>query len=377
MDPGGPVTLFVLRPLSDLFPWAWRIERRIEFLYRRQFDRWLWKALGVGVNPREVPNRSDAEERPVERGLPVEAVAAEHRVGSAGAQAGGPPRSAAGRARLVAGPAGHSLHRRHAPRAEPQPAGPVDQSGQPLCPPAGQPLVAGGPRHPAFRQRGPPAAVAAPHGRPADGRARSMGHQRASPRRSVRHQHPDHRSEVSPSDEIATPSTTLVALHRGTTPRAGSEDHNGQVEGATRFENASVVPGVPVECQWPVVGTGGVSPGPRPGRLDAGGTGRLLASSSGEGPREQMSGPVAPRRGENLCDAEQPTHRPDGTSAPELRRSGPDARPPGQDHSPPGWPTRHWAAPCCNSSTTPCSGSPRSYGGNPSSTGFRARPEAA
>ncbi len=41
MNPGGPVTYFVLRPLSDLFLWAWRLERRLEFLYRPHFDRWL------------------------------------------------------------------------------------------------------------------------------------------------------------------------------------------------------------------------------------------------------------------------------------------------------------------------------------------------
>ncbi len=41
MNPGGPFTYFVLRPLSDLFLWAWRLERRLEFLYRAHFDRWL------------------------------------------------------------------------------------------------------------------------------------------------------------------------------------------------------------------------------------------------------------------------------------------------------------------------------------------------
>ncbi len=41
MNPEGPVTYAVLRPLSDLFLWTWRLERRLEFLYRRPFDRWL------------------------------------------------------------------------------------------------------------------------------------------------------------------------------------------------------------------------------------------------------------------------------------------------------------------------------------------------
>jgi hypothetical protein len=38
--PQGPFSFLVLRPASDLFLWLWRLERRIEFLYRPQFDRW-------------------------------------------------------------------------------------------------------------------------------------------------------------------------------------------------------------------------------------------------------------------------------------------------------------------------------------------------
>ncbi|WP_216870678.1 catalase family protein [Modestobacter excelsi] len=41
MNPEGPFTYAVLRPLSDLFLWTWRLERRLEFLYRQHFDRWL------------------------------------------------------------------------------------------------------------------------------------------------------------------------------------------------------------------------------------------------------------------------------------------------------------------------------------------------
>jgi hypothetical protein len=41
IDPEGVFTYVVLRPLSDLFLWAWRLERRVEFLYRPAFDRWL------------------------------------------------------------------------------------------------------------------------------------------------------------------------------------------------------------------------------------------------------------------------------------------------------------------------------------------------
>jgi len=39
LDPQGTFTYVVLRPASDLFLWLWRLERRVEFLYRRQFDR--------------------------------------------------------------------------------------------------------------------------------------------------------------------------------------------------------------------------------------------------------------------------------------------------------------------------------------------------
>lgn len=41
VDPEGLLTYVVFRPLSDLFLWLWRLQRRTEFLYRRQFDRWL------------------------------------------------------------------------------------------------------------------------------------------------------------------------------------------------------------------------------------------------------------------------------------------------------------------------------------------------
>jgi hypothetical protein len=41
MDPQGRLAFIVFRPLSDLFLWLWRIERRFEYLFRPQFDRWL------------------------------------------------------------------------------------------------------------------------------------------------------------------------------------------------------------------------------------------------------------------------------------------------------------------------------------------------
>lgn len=41
MNPQGRFTYLVLRPASDLFLWTWRLERRVEFLYRAGFDRWF------------------------------------------------------------------------------------------------------------------------------------------------------------------------------------------------------------------------------------------------------------------------------------------------------------------------------------------------
>ncbi|HEY3210231.1 MAG TPA: catalase family protein [Actinomycetota bacterium] len=40
ISPEGLLTFLVIRPASDLFLWLWRLERRLEFLYRPQFDRW-------------------------------------------------------------------------------------------------------------------------------------------------------------------------------------------------------------------------------------------------------------------------------------------------------------------------------------------------
>lgn len=37
----GKFTYFLLRPVNDLILWLWRLERRLEFIYRPHFDRWL------------------------------------------------------------------------------------------------------------------------------------------------------------------------------------------------------------------------------------------------------------------------------------------------------------------------------------------------
>ncbi len=45
VSPQGLFTYLFLRPLSDLFLWLWRLERRLEFVYRPQFDKRLRSPL--------------------------------------------------------------------------------------------------------------------------------------------------------------------------------------------------------------------------------------------------------------------------------------------------------------------------------------------
>src|SRR5215470_1406059 len=66
--PQGLLTFLALRPASDLFLWLWRLERRIEFLYRPQFDRWLRPPLFSASQALQNARRKDehlglAEER--------------------------------------------------------------------------------------------------------------------------------------------------------------------------------------------------------------------------------------------------------------------------------------------------------------------------
>jgi hypothetical protein len=70
VNPDGPFTYFALRPLSDLVVWLWRLERRVEFLYRPQFDRWLRPVLFAAAQALQNARRPDehlrlAEERPL------------------------------------------------------------------------------------------------------------------------------------------------------------------------------------------------------------------------------------------------------------------------------------------------------------------------
>jgi hypothetical protein len=68
IDPDGLLTFLVIRPLSDLFLWAWRLERRGEHLYRPWFDRWLRPPLFAAMQAVQNARRPDehlgiAEER--------------------------------------------------------------------------------------------------------------------------------------------------------------------------------------------------------------------------------------------------------------------------------------------------------------------------
>jgi len=68
MKPGGLFTYLALRPLSDLVVWLWRLERRVEFLYRPQFDKWVRPPLFAAAQALQNARRPDehlqlAEER--------------------------------------------------------------------------------------------------------------------------------------------------------------------------------------------------------------------------------------------------------------------------------------------------------------------------
>ena len=68
MNPEGRFTFLVLRPVNDMVLWLWRLERRAEFLYRPQFDRWLRLPLFAKTQKLRNARRKDeglklAEER--------------------------------------------------------------------------------------------------------------------------------------------------------------------------------------------------------------------------------------------------------------------------------------------------------------------------
>jgi hypothetical protein len=71
MNPEGSFTFFVLRPLSDLFLWTWRLERRFEFLYRPQFDRWIRPPLFAMLQGLQNFLRRNDEDPPLTEETPL------------------------------------------------------------------------------------------------------------------------------------------------------------------------------------------------------------------------------------------------------------------------------------------------------------------
>jgi len=73
MDPQGRLTFVVFRPLSDLVLWVWRLERRIEFLYRPTFDRWFrWPLFSTAQWLQNLRRRDERLDLVQERELPDE-----------------------------------------------------------------------------------------------------------------------------------------------------------------------------------------------------------------------------------------------------------------------------------------------------------------
>ena len=73
MNPEGTFAYAVLRPASDLFLWAWRLERRVEWTYRPAFDRWLRPPLFAAAQALQQARRRDEHLALVEeRELPGE-----------------------------------------------------------------------------------------------------------------------------------------------------------------------------------------------------------------------------------------------------------------------------------------------------------------
>ena len=73
MNPEGRFTFLVLRPVNDMVLWLWRLERRAEFLYRPQFDRWLRPPLFAKTQKlRNARRRDEGLKLAEERQLPGE-----------------------------------------------------------------------------------------------------------------------------------------------------------------------------------------------------------------------------------------------------------------------------------------------------------------
>jgi len=65
-------TFLVLRPLNDLALWLWRLERRIEFLYRPQFDRWLRPPIFAAFQAWQNARRPPVRLGPAEEDVPAD-----------------------------------------------------------------------------------------------------------------------------------------------------------------------------------------------------------------------------------------------------------------------------------------------------------------
>src|SRR3954451_20222402 len=73
-DPEGRFTFLVLRPASDLFLWAWRLERRTEWAWRPTFDRRLRPPLfGAAQRLQNLLRKDEGLAPAEERELPDEA----------------------------------------------------------------------------------------------------------------------------------------------------------------------------------------------------------------------------------------------------------------------------------------------------------------
>ncbi len=69
VNPEGLFSYVVLRPLSDLVLWLWRLERRFEFLYRPQFDKWIRPPLFTFAQALQNARRKDEQLRLAEERL--------------------------------------------------------------------------------------------------------------------------------------------------------------------------------------------------------------------------------------------------------------------------------------------------------------------
>jgi hypothetical protein len=68
LKPEGLLTYVIIRPLSDAILLLWRVERRFEFLYRPQFDRWVRPRLFAWAQALQNKRRRDEKLQLAEEG---------------------------------------------------------------------------------------------------------------------------------------------------------------------------------------------------------------------------------------------------------------------------------------------------------------------